>query len=187
MNTNFDCVSGELIPNGAHIPKQKTTGEKLNIIFTGSAYLPNVYAAQRLADLAHQLPAYTIHLIGPCSEGVETTAPNVIRHGYVNTDRLNELLLEGHVFVNLITNGSGTHLKIAEALAYGIPVITSRVGARGYDGDVTIVEATNKVVPAIHDITTNWVTEHKRAVKAAKKYDWSNIRKRFAGTINAFQ
>lgn len=37
------------------------------------------------------------------------------------------------IAINPMLNGSGTNLKIAEYMANGVPVISTKVGARGYD------------------------------------------------------
>jgi hypothetical protein len=52
-------------------------------------------------------------------------------------------------FVNLVSHGSGTHLKVGRALAYGVPVITSQIGARGYSTPIVtddVPKAVDKVV-----------------------------------------
>jgi glycosyltransferase involved in cell wall biosynthesis len=148
-------------------------------------YQPNVDAAQHLANAAHNLPDYQIHLIGASSALVETSAPNVTRHGHVDDKTLDALLRDAHMLVNLVTDGSGTHLKISKSLAYGVPVVTTKIGSRGYT-DTHITEIAN--APAtIRAITADWDTHHTTALEAAKQYDWQPIRQQFAGVINALQ
>lgn len=174
------------VPNGTYIPDNVTAGKSNNLLFIGSMYQPNVDAAQRLADMAHLLPDYQIHLAGASSLAVTTSAPNVIRHGLMHDTQLERLLLSTDVFVNLVTHGSGTHLKIAQALAYGIPVLTLSVGARGYEDDV-IICSLEDVPESIEAIQKDWSHYWREARAAAHQYNWATIRAQFAETVHALQ
>jgi hypothetical protein len=185
LKSNWTVPNGTHIPNGTHLPAKHTTSKSRNLIFIGSMYQPNVDAAQTLANLAHQLPEYSIHLIGASSALVETSAPNVTRHGHVDDKKLDALLRDAHILVNLVTDGSGTHLKLSRCLAYGIPVVTTKIGSRGYEQThITDIAGAPTLIRAI---TADWTTHHKTALKAAKQYDWQPIRQQFAGVINALQ
>jgi hypothetical protein len=179
--------AGTHIPNGTHIPDSVTAGKNNNLLFIGSMYQPNIDAAQRLADIAHLLPDYQIHLVGGSSTAVTTTAPNVIRHGVMHDTQLERLMLSTDVFVNLVTHGSGTHLKIANAMSYGIPVLTLPVGARGYGDDVITCEL-DQIPATLEAIQTNWATHSRQARADAQQfYNWATIRQQFAETIHALQ
>jgi len=185
MGDNWQLPPGTHIPNGTHLPEKVATGENLNLIFVGSLYGPNIKAAQRLIDMAHLLPEYHIHIVGRCSEPLTTDEPNVTLHGYKTEQALDRLLTMSHIFVNLVTEGSGTHLKIAKALAYGLPVVTLLAGSRGYEAThVTELEHTPDI---IRDITRDWNNRHTIALEAAQQYDWANIKQQFAEVIHALQ
>lgn len=186
-NTWDDHAEGTWIPNGTHIPRKPINNKNRNLVFVGSNYLPNVYAAHNLASIAHLLPEYDIHLVGASSLGVETTQPNVTRWGHVTDDQLHHILSNAHIFVNLIDTGSGTHLKIPQALAYGIPVLTTPVGSRGYETDVNICTNINQVPDMIRTITSKWQQHSNMARHNAHKYDWANIRRQYQKAINALQ
>jgi glycosyltransferase involved in cell wall biosynthesis len=185
MGDNWKLPPGTHIPNGTHMPETTATGENLNLIFMGSLYAPNIHAAQRLIDMAHLLPEYHIHIVGRCTEPLSSDEPNVTLHGYKSEQALDKLLTKSHMFVNLVTEGSGTHLKIAKALAYGLPVVTLQTGARGYQ-EVTITDLEH-TPETIRAITKDWNTHHTTALLAAQQYDWANIRHQFAETIYALQ
>jgi glycosyltransferase involved in cell wall biosynthesis len=174
------------IPNGTDIPDNVTAGKSNNLLFIGSMYQPNLDAAQRLADMAHLLPDYQIHLVGGSSTAVITSAPNVIRHGVMHDTQLERLLLSTDLFINLVTHGSGTHLKIAKALAYGIPVITLPVGSRGYADDV-IISSLEDVPETIQAIQADWAKYSREARAASQRYNWATIRQQFADTVHALQ
>jgi glycosyltransferase involved in cell wall biosynthesis len=176
---------GTHIPNGTHLPDKVATGQNLNLIFIGSLYEPNVRAAQRLIDMAHLLPEYHIHIVGRCTEPLTSDEPNVTLHGYKTEQALDRLLQMSHVFVNLVTEGSGTHLKIAKALAYGLPVVTLPAGSRGYEA--VLVTDLERAPDDIRNITRDWHNRHNVALGAAQQYNWANIKQQFAGVIHGLQ
>jgi glycosyltransferase involved in cell wall biosynthesis len=185
MGDNWELPPGTHVPNGTHLPDKVATGENLNLIFVGSMYGPNIKAAQRLIDMAHRLPEYHIHIVGRCSEPLTSDEPNVTLHGYKSEQALDRLLQMSHIFVNLVTEGSGTHLKIAKALAYGLPVVTLLAGSRGYEAThVTELEHTPDM---IREVTRDWNNRHTIALEAAQQYNWANIKEQFAGVIHALQ
>jgi glycosyltransferase involved in cell wall biosynthesis len=187
LGQTMHLPAGTHIPNGTHIPDSVTAGKNNNLLFIGSMYQPNIDAAQLLADMADLLPEYQIHLAGASSTAVTTNAPNVIRHGVMHDTQLERLLLSTDVFVNLVTHGSGTHLKLAKALAYGIPVVTLPVGARGY-GDDVITCNLEQIPETLETIQNNWATYSREARTAAQRsYNWATIRQQFSDTIHALQ
>jgi glycosyltransferase involved in cell wall biosynthesis len=162
-----------LIPNGCEVSDVITTGEQLNLIFIGSQYGPNVQAAKNLIALAHLLPEYTIQILGPVAQLVQSDAPNVQLIGYVTDKQRDWYFTHAHAFINLTEQGSGTHLKIARALSYGLPVITTPLGARGYDNLlITSVMNTPDMVRAIRK---NWHTHSQAAKEQAQHLDWDTL------------
>jgi glycosyltransferase involved in cell wall biosynthesis len=135
--------------------------------------------------MAHLLPEYHIHIVGRCTEPLTSDEPNVTLHGYKSEQALDRLLTMSHIFVNLVTEGSGTHLKIAKALAYGLPVVTLLAGSRGYEA--THVAELQHTPDLIRDITRDWNNRHTIALEAAQQYDWANIKQQFADVIHALQ
>jgi hypothetical protein len=186
MGDNWELPSSSThIPNGTHLPEKVATGQNLNLIFIGSKYHPNIWAAQRLIAMAPLLPEYHIHIVGRCTEPLTSDEPNVTLHGYKTEQALDRLLQASHIFVNLVTEGSGTHLKLAKALAYGLPVVSLPAGARGYEA--THVTDLEHAPAAIRDITRDWQARHTVALNAAQQYDWRNIKPQFAEVVHALQ
>ena len=159
-----------LIPNGCVIPDVITTGEQLNLIFIGSTYGPNIQAAKTLITLAPLLPEYTIQIMGSVCNHIQTDAPNVQLLGYVTDKQRDWYFTQAHAFINLTTQGSGTHLKIARALSYGIPVITTPVGARGYDN--LLITTPANLPDMVRAIRGNWHTHSQVAKEQATHLDW---------------
>ena len=116
------------------------------------------------------MPEYTIQILGPVAQVVQSEAPNVQVIGYVTDKQRDWYFQQAHAFINLTEQGSGTHLKIARALSYGVPVITTAIGARGYDNLlVTSVANTPDMVRAIRK---NWHTHSQAAKEQATQLDW---------------
>jgi glycosyltransferase involved in cell wall biosynthesis len=161
-----------LIPNGTDIPSERSKGETKNLLFIGSLYGPNIRAAQELSDLASQLPDYTIQIVGGCSQGVVTDAPNVQLLGLVTEEKKNELFLNAFAFVNLMLQGSGTNLKNARAMAYGLPVIATTIGARGFPTAIQVSNAQG-VIDALEKMT--WGVESDKSRQFAEEINWNTV------------
>jgi len=185
MGDNWELPPGTHIPNGTHLPETVANGQNLNLIFVGSMYGPNINAAQRLIDMAHRLPEYHINIVGRCTEGLHSDEPNVTLHGYKSESALEKLLQASHIFVNLVTEGSGTHLKLARALSMGLPIVTLPPGGRGYEA--VLVTDLERAPDDIRSITRDWHNRHTIALQAAQQYDWANIKQRFANVIHGLQ
>jgi len=175
------------IPNGTHLPNiTRVNGSKLkNILFVGSAHPPNVAAALMLANLGPALSDYEIIIAGQCSQYIQTTAENVRLLGHVGPEVLDYLFANTHAFLNLITAGSGTSLKVARALSYGLPVISSQLGARGYEGSCMIANNAAEVLEALETLrnASNYKLQSETARAGAEAFSWDAIGKRFSDVV----
>lgn len=172
------------IPNGTDLPNKLAEGKTKNLIFVGGNYGPNIRAAQELANQAHLLPDYTIQIIGSCGKRVVTSQPNVELYGHVDDDTLDALHRNAFAFVNLVETGSGTSLKVARAMSYGLPVISTKVGARGYDG-VQIVERGQDITQAVELISNEWDAYSKTSRAYAEKISWGRVGVKFLGVVRS--
>jgi glycosyltransferase involved in cell wall biosynthesis len=80
--------------------------------------------------LRAELPETVLHLYGPGSPQVGD-AEGVRVHG--RADRLDVALASHRAVIVPIAEGVGTRVKFIEALATGIPVVSTTLGAQGYD------------------------------------------------------
>lgn len=168
------------IPNGTDLPDKLAEGKEKNLIFVGSQYGPNVRAAQELANQGHLLPDYTIQIVGACGRQVRTIQPNVELYGHVDDQTLDQLHRNAFAFVNLMQTGSGTSLKVGRAMSYGLPVISTKVGARGYD-DVVYVE--RDITDAIRLLEGDWPTHSKQSRAYAEKISWGRVGVKLYGVV----
>jgi glycosyltransferase involved in cell wall biosynthesis len=175
------------VPNGTDVPKTMSDGSTRNLIFIGSVYKPNVVAAQLLVNHAGSLPDYQIHIIGGCSDYVQNSAGNVTLHGHVTDEKRDELFANGHAFVTMTTHGSGTHLKISRALAHGLPVVTTELGARGYSSGGVITTTLGDLPKTMADVTEHWAEHSQAAREQAAHFLWPAIQKTFRDAVDGMQ
>jgi glycosyltransferase involved in cell wall biosynthesis len=171
------------IPNGTDLPETMSDGATCNLIFIGSVYQPNVAAAQLLASQAVLLPEYEIHIIGGCSDYVRNPAENVTLHGHVTDEQRDHLFATAHAFVTLTTHGSGTHLKVSRALAYGLPVVTTPLGARGYDSRGITITTIGDLPEKIRAVSNDWAAQSQLAREQGAELSWAAIQKTFRQAV----
>ena len=182
MSELFNIPTGIThIPNGVTLPNEVSDGTTRNLIFIGSVYQPNVDAAQNLANLAPALQGYTIQILGGCAHYVQAPFPNVQLIGEVTDQQMHDYFKNAYAFVNITLQGSGTHLKIGRALSYGLPVITTTIGARGYTN--IIVARLDQMLRQIEQL--DWHKWHTLALEEASTITWDTIGKRYREVIHA--
>lgn len=174
-----------LIPNGVTLPDEVSNGEQLNLIFVGSLYGPNIQAAKELIALAPQLPEYQIQIIGNVCNALTNSYPNVQLVGQVTDKQLHYYFSNAHAFINLIRQGSGTHLKVGRALAYGIPVISTPTGARGYTTPIQVTPA--NILPALQAVRYNRLYLSDIAREEAATLTWQTIGETYRQVLNGLQ
>ena len=171
-----------LIPNGTDIPAKPSEGKTKNLLFIGSIYGPNIRAAQELANLAKLLPDYTIQIVGACATQVISNAPNVQLLGPVSEEDKDRLFANAYAFVNLMLQGSGTNLKNARAMAYGLPVIATTIGARGFPTAIQVKKPA-EVAQVLANL--DWRKESEKNLEFAKSISWKELGAVFKGLVYA--
>lgn len=107
--------------------------ERKAAIFIGSPYKPNVEAANFIvSELAWRLPDCDFVIAG----GVSGTSSECASKNVIFTKQISESVkiawLQACDFaLNPMFSGSGTNIKMFDYMAAGLPVVTSRTGARG--------------------------------------------------------
>jgi glycosyltransferase involved in cell wall biosynthesis len=135
-----------LSPNGVDVdyfafqPRQDRPPElSWRLIMTGSmSYAPNIDAAQYFLDsilprLRQLHPAVEVRFVGsaPSPELLarQDAAGQVRFTGFV--DDVRPYVAESDLFIAPLRHGGGTRLKLVEAMAQGIPVVTTTAGCEG--------------------------------------------------------
>jgi glycosyltransferase involved in cell wall biosynthesis len=139
-----NCVRVEAYQRaGAHPVAGNWDPHPITLVFPATfSYYPNEEAALRLTReilpaLQSRQPEARVLLVGrDPTPALQLAAAE--QKGVTVTGPVESILpfLEGPCVVTLpITSGSGTRLKILEAFAVGRPVVTTRKGAEGIDGE----------------------------------------------------
>jgi len=185
-----------VVPNGYEPPERPlgrpTIGMPPTVLFPGFLqYGPNVDAAHYLAErigpsLWSRVPEAQIRLVGRADARVQRlhNPPRVVVTGFV-PDIAVELARADIVAVP-VRYGSGTRVKILEAFAHRIPVVSTAVGVEGIDaadgvhllvGDSPETFATACAALLVESpFRTRLVDEAQR--RLLELYRWTDIRER---------
>ncbi len=183
----------EIIPNGVditHYQPDFPAEAPAHLIYIGSMdWYPNEDAVAFFADevlprVQEKVPDVAFSIVGgnPSARVQKLAA----RDGVVVTGRVPEIkpyFAEATVFVVPLRIGSGTRLKILEALAMGKAIVSTTVGAEGLDlrdgEEIFIADEPNAFADAVIQLLTDSelrrrVGENGRA-RVERDYDWRSI------------
>ncbi len=150
------------IPEGSHSKRNRKT-----ILFLGSfSHQPNVDAARWLV---HEIfpQVQKIHsdaicyIIGknPPQDVIEASKQNTAIKALGFVQDISEYLQSCSIFVAPLRFGGGVKIKTLEAMAHGIPVVTTKIGAEGIDGisseNVILGETAEKIATQICSLFDN--------------------------------
>lgn len=161
-------------------------------IFVGSKHGPNNEAAHWIATvLAPARPRWQFTIAGACGPAadVATPPPNVRITGPV--DDLDVLLAEADLALNPMAAGSGINMKLFEALRCGLPVLSTPLGARGFEtaGAGIVVAEREGFAAALEAITADtlaWRSRVQAGPQAvAAQYTWPVVGARVRARIAA--
>lgn len=110
-------------------------------------WIPNQEAVEELIDIHQSLIAeisdLTLHLYGSGVEKFELGYKNMVRrHGFV--EHVEDIFTKSGILISPIKSGSGIRIKLLEALSFGVPVVTTSLGAAGINTDSGILIAETK-------------------------------------------
>ena len=189
----------EIIPNGVdvtHYLPDFTTEAPAHLIYIGSMdWYPNedavaFFADEVLPQIQEKVPDVGFSIVGGNPSGrVQKLAE---RDGVVVTGRVPEIkpyFAEATVFVVPLRIGSGTRLKILEALAMGKAIVSTTVGAEGLDlrdgEEIFIADEPTAFADAVTRLLTD--SELRRRIgengrtRVEQDYDWRSIGEKLYG------
>ncbi len=194
-----DRHGAQLDRSGPHpVPPRDGTGAEL--LFVGTTQVDANrdgllwFVDQVLPLLEHEVPEVRLRIVGgspPPEIHALGERPNVSVSGYVPD--IAPAFAAAAVFVVPLRAGGGTRLKILESLAYGVPTVSTTIGAEGLDlvdgehlllGDDPPAFAA-RVVTLLRDRALgDRIRRNGRAVVEAV-YSWQAVGARLQGGIEA--
>jgi glycosyltransferase involved in cell wall biosynthesis len=195
-----DSVDMTVIPNC--IDTQDYTDEPVpddpalrhDLVFTGKMdYRPNIDAVLWFAEtvwprLAVRHPGLTWAIVGqkphPRLESIGQL-PGVRLTGRV--ERIQPYLAGATVYVSPLRIGSGTRLKLLEAMAAGLPIVSTSVGAEGLGAtagrDLLVADTPDAQLASVSRLLDapddrKKLSDNARALAAG--YDWQRVIPRFS-------
>ncbi len=181
-----------LIPNGVDVDALQPVASpphSRDIVFVGSLdYSANVdavrYFAKHIASRLRGRGARFLVIGSNPPRGFARTLPRAIDTevlGYVSD--LDGILQRARVFVVPLRRGGGTRLKILDAMARGIPVVSTSVGCAGIDvtseQELLVADEPDRFSGAIDRLLADnhlWMNISRRARhRVEAEYAWSAI------------
>ena len=191
-----------VLPNGVHLPRARwrrpsaRTGRV--VLFLGAmSHPPNVAAAEVLARevlprLRATEPDATLVLCGraPSPRVRALQGPGVTVTGTVDDPA--PFLYDASVFANALPGGEGTSLKVLDAAAAGLPLVSTPEGIRGFalrDGEhAWVAQDGASLADAILRVWRDPDEADRRAhaaLDAVRNHDWTRLGDDFADAVRA--
>jgi glycosyltransferase involved in cell wall biosynthesis len=165
-----------VVPNIHPLPsiRKRDFDDTRDVLFIGSFdHHPNIDAMRYCAAevwplIIRQIPSARLIIIGPNPppEIQELASPSVIVKGYVPD--IEPELLRARVFLAPLRYGAGMKGKIGQALSYGIPTVTTAIGAEGFSfsgNELIITDNPSEMAKAVVALYTDkriWEEYHHR-------------------------
>ncbi len=192
LDRHCPAIPKFVVPNGvdmAYFRPSNDLPDPYSLIFTGMmGYLPNYDGMEYFLDaifplIRKKIPQVKIAIVGssPPQSLKRRASSNVTVTEYVPDVR--PYIDQASVYVVPLRMGSGTRLKILEALAMKKPVVTTNAGCEGIDvvdGESALIadrpeDFADAVVRLLHDASLRKKISRNGNELAAMRYDWSVI------------
>jgi GT2 family glycosyltransferase/ubiquinone/menaquinone biosynthesis C-methylase UbiE len=124
------------------VAKEYDFSNRKDIMFIGGfGHLPNADAVIWFAEevfpiVKRKIPDIKFYVLGsnPTSEVQQLASDDIIIKGFVTDEELEEFYQNCRISVVPLRYGAGIKGKVVEAMRYGIPVVTTTIGAEGING-----------------------------------------------------
>lgn len=169
------------------IKRQLELSEQKTAIFIGSNYPPNLEACNFIIkDLAPLLPEVTFVIAGGVGEGIDKKSihgiSNVKITGSLTENQKVLYLGASDLAINPMFSGSGTNIKMFDFMAAGLPIVSTKIGARGisetdYAGIVIsdILDFKSSIQIIINDDKKSKYLGNANRKLTEKNFSWGKI------------
>lgn len=187
-----------IVPNGTSLVEQTNNMTKQKcrfdmgisesdriIVFIGAYYKPNneaaMYIVNNLAPVLKDFRFLIIGTVGRIFENTEVPA-NVKISGQLSDSDLKNAMGAADLAINPMFKGSGVNIKMLDYLSYGLPIVTTKCGARGIETNgkmLMLVSSPERFCQDIRMLYENKglqmaMSEAGRQL-VAEQYDWQKI------------
>ena len=174
-----------------------------NLLFVGGlteAHIPNVdaleiFLKESWPGIHQQIPECQMLVVGanPCQRIQDAAGKGVRLLGRV--EDLQEVYASARVVICPMRFGAGVPLKLAEAMAHGVPAVASPVAARGFgleDGSVVAIaedsQAFVRQVLSLYNQPREWEERQQAGLQFAQKhFSPEQVRNQLGMLLESFQ
>lgn len=164
------------------LKSKKRFNNKKIILFVGGNYEPNHEAVRFIERLSLEFKEKNImFLIAGSVADKYASHDNMV---YIPERKVKEYQEMADIALNPIFTGVGSNVKLSEYLGYGLPIISTKLGMRGYEinKEVLIAETVEEFKKSIYLLLKTDKLRLKMSKSARKlaekKYDWSVLSKK---------
>jgi len=139
-----------------------TKNEVKNISFIASAYLPNIDAINFFINncwpqIAEKHPVQLTIYGTVCNQLGLAPNERILLKGFVADQ--DKIYAEADIIINPVRFGAGLKIKNMEALAYGVPLVTTTHGARGIEAGINnaflVADNADEFIKAIESLISS--------------------------------
>ena len=166
--------------------------QDVQVVFLGNfRHTPNVEAAEFLLErIAPHFPSIPFIIAGAYFPEALNKPSNAVFSGYV-ADARKLLDSSNTIFVAPLFSGTGQRVKLLEAFAMGVPVITTPMGAAGFpivNGEEAMIAETEGEFRAALAALASSVELRSRLKTNARRmivnnFSWDRIGRQFVGLV----
>jgi glycosyltransferase involved in cell wall biosynthesis len=163
-------------------------------LFVGSGHFPNLEAVKTIKQIAFnyrekksQIPCHFI-IIGSCCQ--DENNDNFMSLGKVDIELLTIVYQQAKLILAPMLSGTGSSLKIMEAMSFGKVILGTKIGFRGYDIDNKIQAVIENDLTKYPDIISQLLMDNellnyigKSAENLAKNYDYRQLYSNYLALI----
>jgi len=180
---NINCITW---PNGtteATLPLE--TKRYIDILFVGALdYRPNIEAVDYLIEELYPILESNGLTLGIAGRNPSAAISRFIQRTKAtfipNAPDIRRIYNQSKLAIVPLLSGSGSRLKIAEALMHGVPVVSTNIGAEGYpDNHFGLTRAECRPANQLFEILSkelaaNHPDRTKKIAQSAKYFLWDN-------------